>query len=345
MSSYLDSLSQGLARFVSAWLLPSAIMIGMFWFVCIPALAQNNLLPKITGAPGCSGDPCAVGRSALSALGLAAFLTIVLATILAYYSQSIYRFLEGYRLPRSVDLALTRRQLRRRERLALVSELPLGGQVAGKATEALSLYPALVAETMPTMLGNALKAMETYGSQVYGLDSQQFWFELIGTANDQVRREVEEARAVVDIFLASIASSALLAVVASLVALTTGSLAALALAFGAILVIPLAYKGAVTKMKDWSNSVRAMVNLGRHRLAAEAGLDIPWTLADEKDMWTFVSRKLHFFSDDPDDGKWLDVFRKNSRRELVAGELLWRPAPGEPAPLKPPGKQKKPKVN
>ncbi len=310
MKADVQTLLHGVARFVSAWLLPSAATVGLFWLICIPHLAERRYLDTLTGASG---------RDPIAALGVAAFATIVMATIFAYYSRTIYRILEGYHLPKSIRRSFQISQMRRRERLRAYSTTPNTGQTQGLATEAVGLYPKSLDDIMPTRLGNALKALETYGVSVYGLDSQQMWFELIGTAAEPVRREVEEARAMVDIFVAAIAASVGLSISSFLVALATREPASLLLAVSAAVFVPLAYEGAVIQMKDWANSVRSMVNLGRHNVAVAMGLEVPWRLEDEKKMWEVAINKLYFLSDDYGDGQWLDVFRRGTPKVVIDG--------------------------
>ena len=74
------------------------------------------------------------------------------------------------------------------------------------------MYPDDPAIVLPTRLGNALRALETYGSTRYGVDSQQFWFEFVGTAETAIRQEQEEMRGQVDLFVAAVAVSSLLRV-------------------------------------------------------------------------------------------------------------------------------------
>jgi hypothetical protein len=312
LGEYLASLLGGVARFALAWMLPTAVAVGLFWAVAIPALAADGLVPFITGAPAVGST---AGRPALQATALAAFAIFAFAILLAYASQYIYRLLEGYHLPHGLAMALTRRQLRRRARLVATRDAlalrPHGTHAKeyGLAVEQLEQYP-VVSAVLPTRLGNALKAMESYGQDRFCLDSQQFWFELIATASDSMRREVEEMRAQVDLFIAAVAVFTLLAIASVGVAISTGAAGPVMLAGAAALFVPVAYRGALRNMKDWRNSVRAMVNLGRHPVAAGLGVHVPWTLEDERTMWRAVSGVLHY--SDADQRPWLDVFRRGT---------------------------------
>ena len=299
-----------MARFTQAWLLPTAVAVGLFWIVCIPALADASVWPVLTGA----AHGALKARGLGEAFGLAAFTVLSLSVVLAYSSQLIYRILEGYHLPQWLDQSLTRRQQCRVRRLmALKTALernPAGpkSKAYGIALEQLGLYPPAVESIMPTRLGNALKTLEAFGLDRYGLDSQQFWFELVGTAESSIRQENEEMRAQVDLFVAALAVFALLVIASLVTAVESNEPRAPALlAAGAALFLPIAYKGALRNMKDWVNSTRAMINLGRHRVASGMGLVVPRRLDDEVRMWQATSAVLHYR--DERWRPWLDVFR------------------------------------
>lgn len=279
-------------------------------------------------------SPADLGRSTtrggVESVGIAAFITFAISVVLAYSSQLIYRVLEGYHLPRGMAHRMTSRQRLRKARLsAIVATLgqhPLGSNSSryGLASEKLELYPRDDTRLLPTRLGNALKALESYGHRVYGLDSQQYWHELVGTADDTVRMEQSEARAMVDIFVSGVAVFAGTSVLAALVAMLDVSRPApLVLAAVAAALVPVSYRGAIRNMKDWHNSVRAMVNLGRFRIADGIGLNLPWTLDDERHMWEAASSVLHYDSD-ASSRAWLDVFRRGSPYTVEAGDLVQR---------------------
>jgi hypothetical protein len=308
MTDLLKSLTGGLARFALSWVLPCAVAIGLFWAVCVPELAAQHSWPLLTGSNGITSR--AVGE----AVGVAAFAAFGIAVVLAYSSQLIYRVLEGYHLPRSLDRFWTKRQSRRYLRnLAVKSELESSSEGRqskryGLAVEQLGLYPESPERMMPTRLGNALRSLEGYGTDRFGLDSQQFWYELIGTADEAVRRESEEARSQVDVFVAAISACTLLAIACLAVSLDLGSGGApLVLGLASIGFLPIAYRQALRNMKEWANSVRAMVNLGRMKVAEGVGLEMPWRLDHERYMWQSLSAVLHYR--DVAARPWLDVFR------------------------------------
>jgi hypothetical protein len=208
-----------------------------------------------------------------------------------------------------------------------MERVPNGSGTAkyGLSLEKLALYPDDDGRILPTRLGNALRALETYGQDRFDFDSQQFWFELVGTADASVRQEAEEMRAQVDLFVAAVAAFSLLSAVSFVVAVVVGDVPSFVLSIAAAAFVPLAYVGAVRNMKDWQNSVRAMVNLGRLRVAENLGVVLPWKIDDEARMWRYVSGSLHHGR--TDHRPWLDVFRRGT--PFVDSDGVLRHPPSE----------------
>ena len=73
-----------------------------------------------------------------------------------------------------------------------------------------------------------------------------------------------------------------------------------------------AYRGSVRNMKEWRNSVRALVNLGRADVADGLGMALPRRLEDEKKMW-YAVRGVYLYQDEAWK-PWLDVFRRSQER-------------------------------
>ena len=226
--------------------------------------------------------------------------------------------LEGYHLPGQMSRWMRNRQLSSRRRLAaIVAKGTTTPHVRrstayGLAVERLGQFPSDEARVLPTRLGNALRALETYGEDVFRLDSQQLWYELLGTARPAVRQEQAEARALVDLFVAAIAAGIILSVLATAVAIATRTVAAAVLAASALAFCLVAYRGAVRNMKEWQNSVRALVNHGRSELADALSMALPKRLEDERLMWDAVCNVYAYRQDGwiP----WLDVFRRASEQ-------------------------------
>jgi hypothetical protein len=277
VSDLFKSLSGGIARFAFAWLLPSAVTLGLAWIFLSKEVAKTGIGEVI-------GDSAATSSWAPPAIF--ALLTLTLALVFAYTSLPIYRVLEGLALPPVVQQALLRRQaaawhqLRQAERRS-----EAGLRVDPLLIERRDAYPLEIKSIRPTRLGNALAALEEYGNTRFSLDSQRYWYELNAVASDGLRRELEDARAPVDFFVSAIAHSALLGTFSLVVGVASGSPAAFLLCILSFAIIPVAYNGAVKNVKDWAGSVRALVNLGRLPLASSLGIAMPDKLDDERHMW------------------------------------------------------------
>ena len=266
MGDFFKALSDGLSRFVLAWIVPSTVVLGVYvFFVAHPKPPSSN---------------------ALVSIALFALAVLTSAVVLANASLPLYRFLEGYTLPKAVAEPMRRRHIRRWARLTRLAALDSRNPEYQIAVEKLQYYPTERDEILPTRLGNALRAMEGYGADRYGLDSQSFWYELQSVAPVNLRRDTEDGRAGVDFFVCFLAY--LFAFVGACVGTSIVRHTAVPLAFAAVavLMMPLAYSGAVKNVIEWRASVQALVNVGRHDLATKLGMAMPQTFSEEKAMWS-----------------------------------------------------------
>ncbi|MFE5300671.1 hypothetical protein [Streptomyces sp. NPDC056632] len=158
--------------------------------------------------------------------------------------------------------------------------------------ERLARYPVDDAQLAPTKLGNAIRRLEEYGYDRFRLDTQVMWNELTGNAPEQVRRQVDLARANVDFFVALLYGhcAVILAATAALAAARPDLPRLLAAIVVPAFLIPVWYRAAVAATDEWSAAVRALVNTGRKPLAASLGLLLPGDLAGERKMWAMVSK-------------------------------------------------------
>lgn len=281
MGDLIKALFGGFSRFVLSWLLPSVATLGVFVIFVYPAVSSSPVLrPASQVAQG------AVAKSAIFILS-----AIVLGTLVSLASLPVYRVLEGYLLPRPVRRWLLRRQLRNWLRLRARP-----ARVAGDASryalvrEQFNDYPSQRELLMPTRLGNALKAAETFGLDRFWLDSQLFWYELSAVVPERARKDEEDARASVDFFISFVTHLAMLSLVSLFVATTTGSGGALAVGVISAVLIKPAYDAAVRNTTDLRYAVQALVNLGRAPLAAGLGYSLPKRLTNERRMWASWSR-------------------------------------------------------
>ncbi|MGI5461091.1 hypothetical protein ACQEWB_49670 [Streptomyces sp. CA-249302] len=300
------------------WVLPTALNLAVLTTTLLPSLRK---VPPFERAWS-----LAEGRGALAFLTASLMLGLVLNAL----QNPLYRILEGYLLWPSLayeygcrrhqvirrDLAdrllllrLERRAagpglsaidradltlLRHSRHLARYQSLDRRSTVTRRALlqERLARYPIDDSHLAPTRLGNAIRRFEVYAYDRYQLDSQLLWNELTSTAPEQALRQVDTARTSVDFFVCLLYGhlAVLLAAVATLSSTSTGAPAAATTAVVLAALLPVWYRCAVSATDEWAAAVRALVNVGRHPLAASLGLDIPKEIAAERTMWSLVSR-------------------------------------------------------
>src|SRR5215469_8716642 len=158
MSDLLKGLSGGGWASLYAWMFPSALFMGALWLLIYPDI-RTQLDGYAVIASLRSLD--ATGRGAALAL-----LTAALGLGLNAISTPLYRVLEGYSWPRKCREWGAQRQLKKKKDIKERVDRPekIAGQrwEHGLLIEQLALFPRDDAQVVPTQLGNALRAFETY---------------------------------------------------------------------------------------------------------------------------------------------------------------------------------------
>ena len=278
MGDIFKVITGGLSKFVVAWLLPSIVSLGLFSLFLWPNISSSLPFQPILRVV--DNGPIAAGL-------VFAFFVLLISMSFAYSSLPIYRLLEGFTLPRVLRVRLQRRHIRRWHTLRTLEERAKTQGIAlpGTLKERLDEYPVSRENIRATRLGNALTAMESFGTTRYGLDSQSLWYELQSVVPETTRKYTEDGRAPVDFFVSSIAHMTVLSLSSLVVGLVKGDPSLVIVGVAAALTLPLSYRLAVKNVKDWSGSVRALVNLGRRPLAQQMGLRMPQELVEERNMW------------------------------------------------------------
>ncbi|MEU9567542.1 hypothetical protein AB0D16_37080 [Streptomyces sp. NPDC048161] len=336
MTGLIQSALGGGRALLVGWVLPSLINVLIFGFVVVPKLSRFAALGTETG------------RAAIFGLVTTAILGLVLAAPL-YRILEGYR---GW--PQWLAQARRRQHLARKHLLRnRVDAMALAGQeragclaaddesalAAFRAhpivsrylaadvrkgevwfallNERLHRYPLDDRQVTPTRLGNAIRRFEEYGYDRYRLDSQALWHELNAAVPDPARQQTDDARMGVDFFV-SLLYGHLLVIVAAVVDLATGDAVRPWLVAATIAtLLPLMvlwYRLAAVATDEWAGAVRAMVNLGRHSLAAALGLTVPQRVEEERAMWHLAS----------------DLVRTGFHSGLTTLDAF-RTAPGEPS--------------
>jgi hypothetical protein len=278
--NFFQDLSGGLARFIYAWIVPSATTVALFALLVLPDLSSRapSFVKAVTGS----------SSQTLAALSIAVLL---LSVLFAYASLPIYRLLEGYTLPARAARSLRRRRLLEWHRLeARARATPPTSPGYQLNLERLAAYPSRPTLIRPTRLGNSFTALEEYGIDRFGLDSQTFWYELQSVASPSLRTDTEDTRAGIDFFISAVAHLTLLALCAGGVAAATHGVTSTVTCVVAIVLAPLAYRQAVNNVDEYRVAVRALIHMGRKDLAEKLGYRLPDTFEEERWMW----ERLHW---------------------------------------------------
>jgi len=188
-----DSVAGALSTFVLGWAIPSAVTVGAFAVFVFPEVQDRWPFDAIRRA---------ATLNVVAQGGVLTFFVVTLSVLFAYTQVPIYRFLEGYTLPRVLRRRLHRREIRNWRMAHGARRFEgRGGLLSTQANLELErslAYPEDRGDVQATRLGNALRAMETYATSRFDLDSQALWYELTACAPSRVVKEVEEGRAMVD---------------------------------------------------------------------------------------------------------------------------------------------------
>lgn len=298
MADLLKSLTKGWGLPLYVWMFPCALFVGAFWLFIYPEVQGLDIL----------GDFAALTTAEKG--GLTGAVVVFLGLTMMSLSTPLYRLLEGYSWPKCLrDLGV---ECQREKKKALKEAQEGEGWERGLLLEKLSRFPLDDKQIVPTRLGNAIRAFETYGKTRFNLDSQTMWSELCAVVPEYLQKELDLSRAGVDIFIALYYSSALFGLMAFLALFHTGwsNLPLWISGIAAIALMVFWYQMAVVASRYWSATVQALVNLGRKDLAESMGLELPKKIDKEREMWGVVT-KFVFYGHAKTTGSKLDKFRKS----------------------------------
>jgi hypothetical protein len=222
----------------------------------------------------------------------AAAAIIILAILLGLQLVAMTRLLEGY-WSRPVDATMGRlgrwRERKRRGNL-LRDNSEVGYQ---------RFYVAFAADldqVLPTRLGNALRAAESYAGddQRWGIDAVYWWPRLYLVLTDSTRAQVDETRAGLDQMVVMTLLTSAFAVVA--LALTCAGLnltVGLSCAVGGLVLARGWYLTAVTTATVYGDLVRSCYDLFRGDLLAKLGWAMPLTLPEERRLWRALGQQFY----------------------------------------------------
>jgi len=297
VSDILRGLTSAGLPFLFAWLFPSAVGIAAFSLLLFPSIDRLPVAREIA----------ALGTT--QRLLVMAFVAVGLAIMLNALSTPLYRILEGYLFwpSRFQDTAVKRQREKKKQIEAKARQTDEGWEQA-LAYEQLQRFPVSDSELAPTRLGNALRAFETYGLNRFNLDSQLLWSELWAASPESLRSEYEQSRVGVDFFISLFYLAGTFGISSIIVAIGTLSVSLAFVGIVALALMPFSYQLAAINTSYWSETYRAIINVGRFDLADSLGLDMPPTLELEREMWGVVNAFMFY----PYEEEWaskLDRFR------------------------------------
>ena len=272
-------------RFVLGLLLP----VLAFW-VGVGALAATAYGWSRTSSWWQHLDTSRHVALTLAAVAGLVFMAIVLGTQVV----PMTRILEGYWSWRWIDKTDGRfgrhREGKRRARLHQDTS-PMG-----YLREYLAFAPAELSPLMPTRLGNALRAAESYpgDDERWGLDAVFWWPRLYLILPDSARDQVDEARTSMDqLVLLSVLSAAFAAVAIGFGIAGLAPAVWVLCAVGGAILARLSYLAAVASSAVFGDLVRSCFDLFRGDLLTHLGWQPPDSLLDERTLWTALGQQLY----------------------------------------------------
>jgi hypothetical protein len=283
-------------------------VIGFFLPVFFALILVAHL---ISSADTPSAYASASGATQVAILGGAGLLG---GLLLLGVNQYIVRFFAGYPLQRL--LAVLARHLNPNGRLTEVllrptvnhrlkrAELEIRASIEGSTEAAVRLnqyFPAQANEVMPTRLGNAIRAFESYPYKTYGLDGPPNWARVEALVTENEKEALAEALTTFAFWINLI----VLALAATLFVLIEGGPTEsgftqptlplqVATGVAGLLLAWAFYCAAIGAAVRWGASVRTAYDLHRLDLYAQLGLKRPRTTEEERAVARAANRAASF---------------------------------------------------
>jgi hypothetical protein len=236
-----------------------------------------------------------LGTSPHVALALAAVAGLVFtAIVLGTQVVSMTRLLEGYWSWGWVDRTAGR--LGRYRQGKLRARRHADPSPMGYLRGYLAFAPAELGPVMPTRLGNALRAAESYpgDAERWGLDAVFWWPRLYLLLPDSARDQVDDARTSMDqLTLLSVLSAGFAAMAIGFGIAGLPPAVWISCAAGGLILARLSYLSAVTAAAAFGDLVRSCFDLFRGDLLAHLGWPTPETLPGERELWGALEQQLY----------------------------------------------------
>lgn len=166
---------------------------------------------------------------------------------------------------------------------------------------------------LPTRFGNVVRAFERYPQIIYSTEAIETWPRLQALIPERYGAMLDDAKAQLDFWVNLWFGFVVLGIGSAGVLVWKGpcGLAVPALVSFALAVA--AARAARTAAAQWGMLVKGAFDLYRGELSKQLGLEIPRSVAHERQMWASVSRT--FLNRRPDDADKLTIFRPLKRDE------------------------------
>jgi hypothetical protein len=216
---------------------------------------------------------------------------LAIALLLMTLATPLTRALEGYYVwPKSFRQWLIGRQRERWENLwGPVDQLDDSNvHELWSRLERINRFPRQAELILPTRLGNALRAGETYGWIQYGINLPGLWVHFISVADSRIVDALQQSRAQVDLHIAFVWLSLATSILALVVAVCVRSWLYLMITVVAWILAFLAYRGATAAVTWYAKSMWALVDTSRAALAQALGVRLPGDSAEETKIWKAI---------------------------------------------------------
>jgi hypothetical protein len=273
------------------------------------------------------------GSPQLALLAGGLLLITLIAYLLQAFTRLIVRTFEGYTWPSTLRRWAAGRAARRwhalkKERAEAASQNDLA-HYAHRQDQLYHEYPGQAWLLLPTRLGNVLRAAEGYGDRAYGLDAPFWWPRLWPLLPEKSQAAVDDALTTV---ISLLNFAALMVYVTADVALYLNGCriayclwwAVGALALG-ILLIVVAYQGAVAQARSYGQHIRTAIDLYRFELLKALHLPLPATPWEERALWNRLATWLY----NNDLGAARDLAYDLGKQDQEAKETEAGPSEGE----------------
>jgi hypothetical protein len=243
--------------------------------------ATTGLWQRLTGA-----------EQAILACGAAVAL-VLLTQLGEVLMQPVVRAYEGYWMLRPwaapLGRARCRAQRRRWDNLVLTDPRDY--------TRRYREFPARPEEVLPTRLGNAIRAAESYARdrQRYGIDAVFFWPRLYPLLPDALRDSLTAARSSMEqlLFIALLSGALVPVTFVLAVILRLPVVVWLPVVAGAPVLALLTYRSAVAVAVSYGELVRSAFDTHRLMLLTSLGYALPTCLDEERQLWQAIGQLLY----------------------------------------------------